>query len=527
MTDDQTPGQEPRTDATAGVNDPDTPAVLANGRRSRRGAAAGLLLAAAVAVTGVVVLASGGSDDGESGTLAWGTCSPVFEFGSSFECATLEVPLDHSEPGGKKISLRLVRLPAEGVRKGILLTNPGGPGSSGLEFMRDFGGDLAEKAGVGGFDIVGFDPRGVGASSPVTCYSDADLDETAYLDDTPDDAAEQALFDKWDAVDTDGCVTKFGKDLRHYSTEATARDMDLVRAAMGEETMSFLGVSYGTHLGAVYASLFPGRVQAMMLDGGYDRESDTVEEDYLTQARGFEESFDRWASWCQEQDGSCAFRSADVRASWVELYDRLDRDPLVVPGGREANHQVLRTATVALLYSREYWEFLGTITSEAGKGDGSGILRIADLYNGRRDDGTWGNDRTAQRVILCASGLGRTNPPDPAALVAKLRSAAPWFSMGVEVDDFEDIECDPEYGDGKVFPVSYSGSAPVVVVGGLRDPATPFRWSEELATRLGPASRLVSVDADGHSHIIGSQCVNSIASGLFNNGKLPDAGTEC
>jgi pimeloyl-ACP methyl ester carboxylesterase len=130
-------------------------------------------------------------------------------------------------------------------------------------------------------------------------------------------------------------------------------------------------------------------------------------------------------------------------------------------------------------------------------------------------------------VILCSSGLGRTNPPDPAALVATLRRVAPWFSMGVEVDDFEDIECEPRYGDGKVFPVRYSGAAPVVVVGGLRDPATPFRWSEELAARLGDAARLVPVDADGHSHIITSSCVNQVASALFNSGELPAADKKC
>jgi pimeloyl-ACP methyl ester carboxylesterase len=527
MTDDQTPGQEPSTDATAKVSGPDIPVVPPNGRRSRRGAAAGVLLAAAVAVTGVVVLASGGADDGKAAPLTWGTCSPVFGFDEVFECATLEVPLDHSEPGAKKISLALVRLPAEGARKGILLTNPGGPGGSGLRFVSDAGESLASDVRLRGFDIVGFDPRGVGASSPVTCYEDADLDEFMYLDDTPDNDREQALFDKWDADETDACVTKFGGDLRHYSTEATARDMDLIRAAMGEEKMSFLGISYGTHLGAVYASLFPDRVQSMMLDGGYDPEADTMEEEYLTQARGFEESFDRWAYWCQEQAASCAFRSADVRGAWVDLYDRLDAESIVTTSGREANHRVLKTATIAMLYSREAWSYLGEILADAARGDGEAVLSSADSYRGRRPDGGWGNDTTAQYVISCSSGFGETSPPDPVALLAKLRAAAPWYSMGTEVEDFEDIECDKAYGDGKVFPVSYSGSAPVVVVGGLRDPATPFRWSEELAARLGPSSRLVSVDADGHSHIIGSECVNSIASRLFNSGVLPAAGTKC
>jgi pimeloyl-ACP methyl ester carboxylesterase len=165
--------------------------------------------------------------------------------------------------------------------------------------------------------------------------------------------------------------------------------------------------------------------------------------------------------------------------------------------------------------------------ADAGAGDATKILLLADALNGRNPDGTYRNDRTAQRVILCSSGLGRTNPPDPAALVATLRRVAPWFSMGVEVDDFEDIECEPEYGDGKVFPVRYSGTAPVAVVGGLRDPATPFRWSEELAARLGDAARLVPVDADGHSHIVTSSCVNQVASALFNSGELPAADKKC
>lgn len=503
---------------------PDAPSLH---RRPRRGTTVAVLLAVAVAITGFAALGPGAPDDGRADTLVWDTCSPLLEFDNSFQCATLGVPLNHAQPGGKKISLALVRLPAEGARKGILLTNPGGPGGSGLGFMRDFAADLDKEVQLGEYDIVGFDPRGVGASSPVVCHEDADIAEWMYLDDTPDNEAEQALYDKWGEDESDECVEKFGNDLRHYSTEATARDMDLIRAAMGEETMSFLGISYGTHLGAVYASLFPDRVQAMMLDGGYDREADTVDEDYLTQARGFEESFDRWALWCQEQAGSCAFRSTDVRAAWVDLHDHLDAESIVTTSGREANHRVLRRATIALLYARDLWPTLGQYVAAAAQGNGDDILRVADIFNGRREDGSWGNDRTAQYVISCASGLGRTNPPDPAALVEKMRTVAPWYSMGVEVEDFDDVECDKAYGDGKVFPVSYSGSAPVVVVGGLRDPATPFRWSEELAARLGDSARLVSVDADGHSHIIGSQCVNSIASRLFNSGVLPAAGTKC
>lgn len=509
------PHQDP-----AGPVEPGTPPPA----RRKRGVV-GVAIAAVVAIAAIAVGSAGGP--AADMTLVWGTCSPVFDMPEPFQCATLEVPLDHAEPGGKKISLALVRLPTEGARKGILLTNPGGPGSSGLGFMRDFAADLDNEVQLGDFDLVGFDPRGVGASSPVVCYEDADIDARMYLDDTPDNDTEQALFDKWGEDDTDGCVAKFGQDLRHYSTEATARDMDLIRAAMGEETISFLGISYGTHLGAVYASLFPDRVQAMMLDGGYDPEADTMEDEYLTQARGFEESFDRWAFWCQEQADSCAFRSPNVRGAWVDLYDRLDAESIVTTSGREANHRVLKTATIAMLYSREAWSYLGEILADAARGDGEAILSSADSYRGRRPDGGWGNDTTAQYVISCSSGFGETSPPDPVALLAKLRATAPWYSMGTEVEDFEDIECDKAYGDGKVFPVSYAGSAPVVVVGGLRDPATPFRWSEELAARLGDSVRLVSVDADGHSHIIGSECVNSIASRLFNSGVLPAAGTKC
>ncbi|MEY4044900.1 MAG: hypothetical protein RL644_1168 [Actinomycetota bacterium] len=485
------------------------------------------LLIVLVAVAALAVARFGDARDSGGESLEWGTCSVLFEMSERFQCASLRVPLDHSDPDGPTISLSLVRLPAAGERKGVLLTNPGGPGASGNSFLRDFGADLADKVDLSAFDIVGFDPRGVGASAPVTCYSDEEIDEWMYLDDTPDNSAEQALFDKWDADDTDQCTEKYGDDLRHFSTESAARDMDLIRAAMGVETISYLGISYGTHLGGVYASLFPDRVQAMMLDGGYDKESDSVEEDYLTQARGFEESFDRWALWCQEQAASCAFRSADVRGAWVDLYDRLDRESIPTGTDRQANHRVLRSATISLLYSREGWSYLGDAVAAAAAGNGADILWYADYQNGRLEDGTWGNDSIARGVILCSSGLGRTNPPDPAALLATLRRVAPWYSMGIEVEDFEDVECEPEYGDGKVFPVRYSGTAPVVVVGGLRDPATPFRWSEELAARLGDAARLVPVDADGHSHIVTSSCINQVASALFNSGELPAADKKC
>jgi pimeloyl-ACP methyl ester carboxylesterase len=250
------------------------------------------------------------------GSIAWGACTDELATEAVLECATLAVPLDYDDPTGTALDLALVRVPAEGERRGAVLFNPGGPGGSGFDPIALSGTVIQSELGLTQFDLVGFDPRGVDRSGGIKCVGDAFQDAHLYLDDTPDTPEEQQLLDEADQGFIDGCTAKYGDTLKFYSTANTARDMDAIRAGLGDDQMSFLGISYGTYLGGVYASLFPERVRAMVLDSAYEPNGDTVEEQYLTQLVGFEGAFNDWASWCQN-DEACQFTAADVGASVI------------------------------------------------------------------------------------------------------------------------------------------------------------------------------------------------------------------
>lgn len=459
-------------------------------------------------------------------TLDWGRCDDDAVSDQDLECATLTVPLDHANPGGDTIDLALVRVPATDGRKGAILTNPGGPGGSGFDFIAYSGSVIQSSLGLEAYDIVGFDPRGVDRSNGIRCVDDAFMDEHLYLDDTPDTPEEQALLDEDSTGFVDGCRQEYGDTLRFYSTEATARDMDLIRAGLGDEQIGYLGISYGTYLGAVYASLFPDRVRAMALDSAYEPNGDTVEQQYLTQIVGFEQAFDNWAAWCEGTD-ECAFRSADVGGEWDALRQRLDDQPLTVDG-RTVNQSTMDTATQAALYSESDWPVIGDALQKAAAGDGKGLLSLADSYKGRNPDGTFDTLFQSIGIIECASGIQAEPPSDPAALLAKIKAQAPRFGKDLTVDDLTD-----DGGCAELMPpqtpveLDYSGDGPVVVIGGTNDPATPIRWAKEMTEAMGPNARLVTYTGEGHGQLLVSTCVTDIEAAVLADGELPDDGTTC
>ena len=211
--------------------------------------------------------------------IEWSTCDE-YPDDEMIECGVLEVPLDYSDLEGETIEISLIRIPATSSKpKGVVLSNPGGPGESGVDFVSSWSVEFVENLGLEDFDIVGFDPRGVGRSGGLSCLTDQQNDKFVYLDYTPDDDREQELYDEWMEID-EPCTEKFGKALRFYSTENTARDMDLIRESMGFEQINYLGISYGTYLGGVYATLFPDHVESMFLDSAYDPQGDTAEQTY-------------------------------------------------------------------------------------------------------------------------------------------------------------------------------------------------------------------------------------------------------
>ena len=465
--------------------------------------------------------------DADVKEVEWKTCVGKDAPGAPFECGFVDAPVDYYHPEGDRVSVALIRLPSDSSsnRRGVILTNPGGPGGSGFDFVVSSGKDLVSELSLAEFDIVGFDPRGVDRSGGLRCYTDAEMDKFSYIDRTPDNKDEQALFDEYEK-DTSTCEDRLGKFIKFYSTENTARDMDLIRAGMRVDTIHFLGISYGTYLGGVYATLFPDRVASMVLDGAYDPQGDTVEEESTTQAIGFEKAFNNWVTWC-ETDSDCEFQGDDVAAKWGSLYDRLDKISIKTSKGRIINHKVMMTATRSMLYAQSNWAALGGALQQAQDGKPDLLLILADRYNSRQDDGTYLTSNDSRYLIHCASGFEKNLPKDPEALVRKIKEVAPWYSQGIDVGYFDEPGCEDIFKGIKIFEIAYNGRSPIVIIGGENDPATPFRWSQEMVVNMGTNASLVKFRGEGHSQIFNSKCVDEIASDTFRYLKIAEVEVTC
>ena len=461
-------------------------------------------------------------------TLDWAPCTDSSAVDPSLECATLKVPLDYDNPSGDTLLMALIKYPASGDRTGAVLFNPGGPGGSGFDPIGFSGSAIAQGLGISSLDLIGFDPRGVDRSGGLHCVSDQFEDQHLYVDDTPDTPEEQALKDEADTGFVDGCKQKYGDTLRFYSTANTARDMDAIRAALGDDQISVLGLSYGTYLGATYATMFPDRVRAMVLDSVVEPNGDTVQQAFETQLVGFEGAFNNWAAWCQS-DTTCEFNAADVGARWDALRQKLDDTSITGSDGRVANNATMETATTAALYSKSDWPVLGQALNKAEAGDPAGIFALADSYNGRDDKGTFTTLFQSFPIISCASGIGSPLPDDPEALAATLRAEAPRFAKDTTAADVtSDAErCSKLVGDVKPDKISYTGDGPIVLVGGANDPATPIRWAKKMVGELGPNARLVTFTGEGHGQLLVSNCVTDIEGSLLADLKLPGADTVC
>jgi pimeloyl-ACP methyl ester carboxylesterase len=460
----------------------------------------------------------------EVGTVEWGTCD-IENADPDAECGSLSVPLDYDTPDGERIDISLVRIAASKPSKriGSILFNPGGPGGSGVDMVALQVGpqrtlrypELGEK-----FDLIGFDPRGVDRSSGIRCVDDAWQEKYRYIDSTPDTPDEQVLKDESESTFVTACLETYGDSLIEYDTANTARDMDQIRAALGDEKLTYYGVSYGTILGAVYATLFPDNVRALVLDSAYDPQGIDSGESAIIQFRGFEGAFANWVTWCEANEG-CSFGNTDVDARWTALRDRLDTTPIPADDGRLANRDVMVLATISALYSKSSWPLLAIALADADAGDGTGIYALADSYNGREADGTWATIQQSNPVIQCASGLAIAPAADPAATAAAAAKVSPHFIYATTADDW-DSGCDglPE---GSIPATTYSGAGPILVVGGLNDPATPFEWAEKMSKSLGGS--LLTFTGEGHGAFFESSCVVDAVVGVLVSGEQTDVTT--
>ncbi|GHE40133.1 proteinase [Streptosporangium violaceochromogenes] len=452
--------------------------------------------------------------------LAWTGC------GDGFECAKLAVPLDHDRPDGERIQISVIRLPATGDRIGSILLNPGGPGASGIDYARNASSVVSEAVRTR-FDVVGFDPRGVGESSPVRCLSPGALDAYIGLDTSPDSPAEITELEEGARRFADGCQARSGRLLPHVGTADAARDMDLLRAALGEERLTYLGKSYGTQLGAVYADLFPKRVRALVLDGAVDPSLPPLELN-ATQARGFEVALDAFLEDCLRAD-DCPLRGpvASAREQITNLLHGADRKALTgkAGGGRRIGEAWAAFGLVAPLYNRQAWPILRRALGEALKGDGTVLLSMADLLVDRRSDGTYSNQTEANMAVNCVDGRFPRTASAFAAAARDSTRQAPVFGPYVM---WGSLPC--AYWPVKAAPqekIDASGAAPIMVVGTERDPATPYAWAESLAGQLS-SGVLVDFDGDGHTaYRTGSACVDRLVDDYLIDLKVPKDGVRC
>jgi pimeloyl-ACP methyl ester carboxylesterase len=451
---------------------------------------------------------------------AWTPCE------GSFECAGLEVPVDYADPEGETIEIALLRVPASGKRVGSLVVNPGGPGAPGTDYAasadRVFRRPLLEH-----FDVVGFDPRGTGDSSPVDCLTDAQMDDYLAADPDPDDPQEAAAFARDVRALGRGCVRRTGDLVNHVTTVEAARDMDVLRAALGERSLTYFGASYGTKLGATYAELFPRRVGRFVLDGAVDVSLDNRELT-LGQARGFETALSAYVQDCLDTSDSCFLGSTvdEGLGTIRDLLDQVDREPLPTSTDRRLRVGNAFYGVVTPLYNRDYWYILSGALKQAIDGDGSALLQLADLYSSRGPDGYTDNSAEAIFAINCLDDS----------------SSIPFSQVEQEYDDF--AAASPTFG--RVFAWSLTGcrglqaestveapeiraegAAPIVVIGTTRDPATPYAWAEGLADQL-ESGVLLSRDGDGHTgYNSGNECVDRAVESYLVEGAVPDDGTEC
>jgi pimeloyl-ACP methyl ester carboxylesterase len=455
--------------------------------------------------------------------LSWDSCR------GDFECATLTVPIDYEDPGGETIQLALLKDPADdpAQRVGSLIVNPGGPGVPGTSYAENskeaFGGAIRKD-----FDIVGFDPRGTGDSDPVDCISDDQLDAFAAMDPDPDTPQEATDLQISAEEFFQGCIDSSDSLIGHVTTVEAARDMDVLRAALGEATILYLGASYGTQLGATYADLFPDKVGRMVLDGAVDLSIDRRQRS-LDGAAGFEVALRSYVQNCVD-DGDCFLGETldDGLKTIQDLMASIDEQPL--PASDTDRVLAVGNAFYGLifpLYAAQLWPVLDQALKTALAGDGTLLLRISDAYLSRNDDGTYAdNSAEAILAINCLDDPYSVTADQVPDQIPAFEQASPTFGKvfawglischGVQAKATEQDDT-----------IDAAGAAPIVVVGTTRDPATPYQWAVHLADQLQSAV-LVSRDGDGHTgYNSGNDCVDEAVEDYLVAGTVPQDGLEC
>jgi pimeloyl-ACP methyl ester carboxylesterase len=459
----------------------------------------------------------------ETGTLDWAPCAEQKTPLAATECATLPVPLDHAAPDGEMIDIAVARVVASDPsnRIGSLVFNPGGPGGSGIEFLTQAAATMPIEVAQR-FDLVGFDPRGVAASTAVDCEND--LDDNVPLLASDDDPAWQVLLDD-SAELVASCTPETARIGAFVGTNSAARDLDLLREALGDEGLTYVGYSYGTRLGATYAELFPAKVRALVLDGAVKPTTDFTELG-AGQADGFDRALENFAAAC-DADEECLLRElgptldvlTTVRSEIAEVgeFPADDAGRVLTPGE-------LDLGVVSALYSKDSWPFLAeAIYLAETNQDGSLFQVLADNYLGRSPDATYNNSQLANLFINCADNAVR-----PDVDVVRAENDA----TGSKSVYFADLLRASTGCIGLPDPIDplligpAANAAPILVIGNTGDPATPYEWSQEMAAYLD-SGVLYTVEAEGHTAFGSIDCVAEPVGAYLIELAVPADGSTC
>ncbi|MHB1064810.1 MAG: alpha/beta hydrolase [Georgenia sp.] len=455
--------------------------------------------------------------------LTWQDCGD-----GGVECTDVLVPLDYDDPAGADITLAVQRLRADGAAIGSLLINPGGPGSPATDLLAAaptmFSADL-----LAAYDVVAVDPRGVGGSTPVDCVSDPELDVILSGTSGTSDADGIAEYQAEATELAAECAASTGPLITEVDTVSAARDMDVVRHLLGEARLDYLGFSYGTYLGAVYAETFPDRMGNFVLDGAMDPRLG-LHETTLAQAVGFEKALHAYVADCLEGAECPLSGSVDDGVGQVAtLLDVTADTPLPTSDGRELTSSLAFSGISLPLYQSEIWFLLSQALAQAmNEGDGSMLLYLADLYAGRATDGTYASNTVeANWAINCLDYGGAGDPATWEAEAAELAEAAPTFGPLLA---YGGVLCAEWPGDpvgNRGAAITAAGAPPIMVVGTTGDPATPYEWSVALADQLA-SGFLVTYEGEGHTaYGRSNECVTAAVDAFLIDGAVPEEGLTC
>jgi len=474
--------------------------------------------------------------------LSWADCAAFGTTASDraalaakdVRCAELTVPLDYANPQGDTITIAVLRRSAddEDERIGSLLINPGGPGAAGLATAARLASQGQDTELGRRFDFVGFDPRGVGASKPrIQCLTDAERDADRALDDELDASPEGVRKTETEERDYAAkCAQRTAKGaalLANMGSRDVARDMDILRSALGDEKLNYLGYSYGTRIGTTYAEAFPGNVRALVLDGALDPDQDAVGE-LVAQAQGFQKAFEAFANWCARRQDCALGRDAAAATNAFQAMTRpLLARPLDLGTGRTLSYSDATTGAVQALYAQQLWEALNRGLAELKQGKGTTLMALADTYFERDSSGAYSTTQDAFTAVRCVDDPRVTDKNVIIEAQRRYKQVAPFLDDGQPPSAALDA-CAfwPAPNTSSPHEPKVPGLPPALVISTTGDPATPYQAGVNLAKALGGG--LLTFDATQHTVFLqGNACVDRAGTDYLVNLTLPPAGTRC